>query len=82
MRGFWCAIFCTIIFLPTADARLEPPVRPGPSTALADYKKAARAAFEPLGIRQITILHTRDRKFADSEEFIAPLRNANCVWIP
>lgn len=30
---------------------------------------------------QITILHTRDRKVADSEEFIKPLRGAKAVWI-
>jgi len=71
-----------LVIIPTANARLEPAVRPGPSTPLADYEKTARAAFEPLGIRQITILHTRDRKVASSDGFIAPLKRANCVWIP
>src|ERR1044072_2901395 len=33
------------------------------------------------GIKTITILHTRDRKIANSEEFVRPLRSAQGVWI-
>ena len=33
------------------------------------------------GLKQITILHTRDRKVADSEAFVSPLRAADAVWI-
>jgi cyanophycinase len=76
--GSWTAL----VIIPTADARLEPAVRPGAPTTLANYEKTARAAFEPLGIQQITVLHTRDRKVANSEHFLAPLEKANCVWIP
>lgn len=32
------------------------------------------------GFKNVTLLHTRDRKKADSEEFVAPLREARAVW--
>jgi len=32
------------------------------------------------GTENLTILHTRDRKVADSPEFTAPIRNATGVW--
>ena len=32
------------------------------------------------GVKHITVLHTRDRKVADSEEFVRPLRTARGVW--
>jgi cyanophycinase len=34
-----------------------------------------------LGATNLTILHTRDRKIADSENFIHPLQTARGVWI-
>jgi cyanophycinase len=34
-----------------------------------------------LVVKQITVLHTRDRKEADSEAFVAPLRRAHGVWL-
>jgi len=32
------------------------------------------------GVKELTVLHTRDRKVADSGEFVAPLRRATAVW--
>src|SRR5437764_12814155 len=32
------------------------------------------------GVKHITVLDTRDRKIADSEEFVRPLRSAKAVW--
>src|SRR3954447_23298695 len=32
------------------------------------------------GVKHITVLHTRDRKIADSEEFVRPLWTARAVW--
>src|SRR5579862_2119393 len=32
------------------------------------------------GAKNLLLLHTRDRKVADSEEFVAPLRKAGGVW--
>jgi cyanophycinase len=34
-----------------------------------------------LGATNLTILHTRDRPVADSEEFVRPLQSAHGVWI-
>ena len=33
------------------------------------------------GVKRITLLHTRNRGTANSEEFIAPLKTANGVWL-
>jgi cyanophycinase len=33
------------------------------------------------GVRSVTMLHTRDRARANSEEFVEPLRHATGVWI-
>ncbi len=33
------------------------------------------------GVKDITVVHTRDVKVADTEEFTAPLRRAKGVWI-
>lgn len=32
------------------------------------------------GLKNVTILHTRDRKVADSKDFVAALKKANGVW--
>lgn len=32
------------------------------------------------GLTHVTVLHTRDRKLADSSEFVEPIRHASCVW--
>ena len=39
-------------------------------------------AQETMGVDHVTVMHTRDRKQADSPEFVAPLRQATGVWIP
>ncbi|MCC7422911.1 MAG: cyanophycinase [Planctomycetaceae bacterium] len=33
------------------------------------------------GAKDVVVLHTRDPKVADTEEFVAPLRRAKAVWI-
>jgi len=38
--------------------------------------------FRNAGVKHITVLHTRDRRVADSEAFVAPLRKATGVWFP
>lgn len=37
--------------------------------------------FRDVGVHDITVLHTRSRDTADSEEFTEPLRRATGVWI-
>lgn len=34
------------------------------------------------GATNLTVLHTKDPKVADSDDFVAPLRNARGVWFP
>ena len=72
----------SVVVIPTADSQLEPAAGSGATASLANYEKAVRAAFARLGVAHVNVLHTRDRNVADSEAFTAPLRIANCVWIP
>ena len=58
-----------IVVIPTADGSTTN----GPDcTCLGIFKK--------LGATHLTVLHTLDRKEADSEAFTAPLRRAKAVW--
>lgn len=45
-------------------------------------EKLRVGAQELMGVDHVTVMHTRDRKQADKEEFVAPLRQATGVWIP
>ena len=36
--------------------------------------------LERLGVKHVVVLHTTDRKLADSEEFTKPIREATAVW--
>ncbi len=38
--------------------------------------------LQQAGANHVTVLHTIDRKEADSEQFVAPLLNARGVWFP
>lgn len=38
--------------------------------------------WQELGVKNITVLHTRDRNVASSAEFVAPLQKARGVWFP
>jgi cyanophycinase len=38
--------------------------------------------FREAGVRDVVVLHTRDRAVADSDAFVQPLRHATGVWIP
>jgi cyanophycinase len=40
------------------------------------------AQFRAAGATNLTILHTRDRRVADREEFVRPIRAARGVWFP
>ena len=39
-----------------------------------------RSSFVKRGFNNVTVLHTRDRKEANSVEFVEPIRNARGVW--
>jgi cyanophycinase len=38
--------------------------------------------FKDFGITNIKVLHTTDRKVADSEDFVRPITTARAVWFP
>jgi cyanophycinase len=38
--------------------------------------------FRALGVREVTVLHTRDPAVADRADFVEPLRRATGVWMP
>lgn len=59
-----------IVVIPTADGS-------GPY----DLSWPGLDGLREAGARNLTILHTTDRTIADSEEFVAPLREATGVWI-
>lgn len=44
-------------------------------------KYVERSFLRRAGVQDITVLHTRDPKVADSEDFVAPLERARGVWI-
>jgi cyanophycinase len=38
--------------------------------------------FRRMGVRDLTVLHTRSRQEADRAEFVEPIRKATAVWMP
>ncbi|KAI0468130.1 hypothetical protein F4859DRAFT_517321 [Xylaria cf. heliscus] len=58
-----------IVVIPTADG-----------APTYDQNAAGASAFRRLGASSVTVLHTYDPKVADTDAFIAPLRNATGVW--
>lgn len=45
-----------------------------------DLRKLEETFAKQFGVKHVTVLHTRDRQQADSEAFVAPLRQARGVW--
>jgi len=54
------------------------PTATGAETYAADW--SGLKMFKDFGATNITVLHTKDRKVADSEEFVKPLTTARLVW--
>ena len=53
------------------------------ASATADTEKEHAAFLKPwqdAGVMNVSLLHTRDRKVADSAEFVKPLANATGIW--
>jgi cyanophycinase len=68
-----------IVIIPTANQAVAPRLRGvGPPFDPNELKKALEAE----GAQRLTVLHTRARRVADSEDFARVLRTANGVWIP
>jgi cyanophycinase len=75
-----------IVYIPTAASILRLPSGLIWELKYTDELPANTPEFKAelckmFGIKTITILHTRNRKIADSEEFVKPLRSAQGVWI-
>jgi len=71
-----------IVFIPTAASSL----RSGSGVMWDPDQRQHRAEFEAeilkrFALKQITVLHTRDREVSDSDAFVSPLRAADAVWI-
>jgi cyanophycinase len=47
-----------------------------------DVEKTKERFAKSFGVANVTVLHTKDRKVADSKQFTEPLRHASAVWIP
>jgi cyanophycinase len=58
-----------LVLIPTAG---EGDAYDGFYSGVADFREA--------GFKHVTVLHTRDRNVANSDEFVAPLRQARAVW--
>jgi cyanophycinase len=54
------------------------PTATGAETYAADW--SGLKMFKEFGATNITVLHTKDRKVADSDEFVKPLTAARLVW--
>jgi cyanophycinase len=63
-----------------ADANFVVIPTAAPDAAI-DLDKIRESSAQWLRVAHITVLHTRDRKQADSREFVEPLRHASGVWI-
>lgn len=59
-----------IVVIPTA----------GEDSAIATGKSFEKELLQDLGVQQVTVLHTRDTKTANSENFVAPLKKATGIW--
>lgn len=56
-----------VVFIPTA-AEGEPNL------------DASKTLLAKSGMTHVTVVHTRDRKTADTDAFVAPLRTAHAIW--
>ncbi|HEY0610180.1 MAG TPA: cyanophycinase, partial [Chitinophaga sp.] len=59
-----------IVVIPTA----------GEDSAINSGKSFEKELLQDLGVQQVTVLHTRDPKVANTAEFTAPLKKATGIW--
>jgi cyanophycinase len=60
------------VIIPTADEDRN----------LTDLAKIKERFVQTWGVKNVTVLHTRDRKVAETKEFAEPIRHASAVWFP
>ena len=68
-----------IVIIPTANEAVAPRIR---GTGPAFDTELLKQELTSRGAHRVAILHTRDRRIANSEEFAKLLREAGGVWIP
>lgn len=66
-----------LVLIPTA-ASFSFPGRVIPHERLGRMKATME---QRMGVAQVTVLHTLDRRVADSEQFVEPLAHATGVWV-
>jgi len=59
-----------IVIVPTA----------GTDTVTQEMMDRSKEYWTSRGVLNVTVLHTKDRDLANSDEFVAPIRNASGVW--
>ena len=74
------------VYVPTAASSLRLPSGfiydpPDSDTPAANTQAFADELAKMFGVKHVTVLHSRNRKTANSEAFVAPLRKANGVWL-
>lgn len=71
-----------VLFIPTAASSLRSDVGTIWNPDEERNKEAFRQdLLKRFNLNRITILHTRNRSEANTENFVAPLRNAKAIWI-
>lgn len=60
----------SIVVIPTANE----------DNSIQNGTSPEKEQLQRLGVENVTVLHTRDRKQADNPDFVAPLRKATGVW--
>jgi cyanophycinase len=75
-----------VVYIPTGASGIKFEdgsvyIPPETSARNEQTRKLEEELSRYIGVKRLTVLHTRDRKEADSEAFVAPLRRARGVWI-
>ncbi len=52
----------------------------GDDSDISSGKSIEKENLQKMGVTQITILHTRDPKVANTEDFVSPIRKATGIW--
>jgi cyanophycinase len=60
----------SIVVIPTANEDIN----------ISGGTSAEKELLQHLGVKNVTVLHTRDRKQADDPNFVAPLHKATGIW--
>lgn len=60
----------SIVVIPTANEDAN----------ISNGTSAEKELLQHLGVKNVTVLHTRDRKQADDPNFVAPLHKATGIW--